>query len=165
MFWDHSISREEWHALPPEEKRKRRIAIRAYFLKQNGMPGTDRDRLKMARFEDQFNDEFYQMECKRSSFAYVRMPREESMEKELRLLLAEHLTGILRTSPKKIGDATELPKDMFLLLYVAGRVNFNVLNKFDQATFLDCGTVGELIAKLMEEYRQKYSEKARVQTT
>ncbi len=165
MFWNSSTSAEEWAALTAEERIQRRIAIRAYFLKQNGMPGTDRDRLKMARFEDQFNDEFCQMEGRRSSFAYVKMPREESLEKELRLLLAEHLTGILRTSPKKIGDTTELPKDMSLMLYVAGRVNFNVLDKFDQATFLDCATVGELVAKLMEEYRRKYSEKARLQIT
>ena len=144
MFWDYSITVQEWHDMPPEQKRQRRIRIRAYFLWQNGMPGTDDDRTAMAEFESQFDDMLYQMECRRSSDYTPEADR-------LLLLVAQHLVGILRIPPNDIGNTTMLPTDKAMLNYLQARINYTGIRSYTQGPFFRAVTVGQLVQELLAE--------------
>lgn len=146
MFWDYSITLEAWRSMPDDEKKQRRIHIRAYFLQKNGYPGTDLERFDTAEFEDQFDREFFQMECRRSTAC---APRDE----RLKIAAVMHLVGMLRTDPREIVRATRivLPQDPELRRYLHRRVNDSMFSFYRESIFLETVTLAGLMTKLMRD--------------
>jgi len=147
-FYDPNMTEQRWRSLSQEERTKERIRIRAYFLWENGMPGTAEEHTAMACFTEQFSLVFQSMEHTRSALHTTDGVK-------LRLLVAENLVGILFMDPNVINDATPLPQDPGVLNYLRGRINHQGSHDFGEESFLANPTVGELVYALTWEIKQQ----------
>lgn len=145
QYWDYSISRRDWEKLGWEVQQQRRIGIRAFFLKQNGMPGTDEERWVRAEFADKYNTELWRLEAVASSYIV-------DISARWKHTIIKHLVEVLLLPPGEITEDTALPTDHGLHQYLVGRLLHEGLDSriVFRKNLYSCKTLKDLVCAITQ---------------